>query len=104
MLTFHENMSVVVVQVTTKYVSRIWQLTKINLVKAAVSAYVFNYYTGYFTSDNEPNGNENATQNTFPKKLDVEIKIPSFFGNVLWVAFSNPSGSLSLVKYPVYME
>jgi hypothetical protein len=67
MLTFHENMSVVVVQVTTKYVSRIWQLTKINLVKAAVSAYVFKYYTGYFTSDNEPNGNENATQNTFPK-------------------------------------
>jgi hypothetical protein len=24
-------------------------------------------YTGYFTSDNEPEGIENATHNTFPK-------------------------------------
>jgi hypothetical protein len=40
----------------------------------------------------ENTGIENATHNTFPKKSWI------FFGNVLWVAFSNPSGSLSLMK------
>jgi hypothetical protein len=30
----------------------------------------------------------------FRKKLAIEIKIYSFFENVLWVAFSIPSGSL----------
>jgi hypothetical protein len=29
---------------------------------------LFYYYTGYFTSDNEPDGIENATHNTFLKK------------------------------------
>jgi hypothetical protein len=28
-------------------------------------------HTGYFTSDNEPDEIENATHNTFPKKLDT---------------------------------
>jgi hypothetical protein len=28
--------------------------------------------------------------------------IPVCYSNVLWVESSNPSGSLSLVKYPVY--
>jgi hypothetical protein len=38
----------------------------------------------------------------FRKKVDILISIPSFFGIVVWVAFSILSGSLSLVKYPVY--
>jgi hypothetical protein len=37
------------------------------------------------------------------KKLTTEIKISGFFENVLWVAFLIPSGSLSLVKYPVFI-
>jgi hypothetical protein len=40
--------------------------------------------TGYFTSDNVPDGIENATHNTFSnfqKKRATEIKISSFFGN-----------------------
>jgi hypothetical protein len=37
----------------------------------------------------------------FRKKLATEIKISGFFENVLWIAFLIPSGSLSLVKYPV---
>jgi hypothetical protein len=38
--------------------------------------------TGYFTSDNVPDGIKNATHNTslnFRKKLATEIKICSFF-------------------------
>jgi hypothetical protein len=35
--------------------------------------------------------------------IDV-VNIYGNFGNVLWVAFSIPSGSLSLVKYPVYFR
>jgi hypothetical protein len=38
--------------------------------------------TGYFTSDNVPDGIKNATHNTFSnlrKKLANEIKISSFF-------------------------
>jgi hypothetical protein len=38
----------------------------------------------------------------FRKKVDILISILSFFGIVVWVAFSILSGSLSLVKYPVY--
>jgi hypothetical protein len=40
--------------------------------------------TGYFTSDNVPDGIKNATHNTFSnfrRKLATEIKISSFFGN-----------------------
>jgi hypothetical protein len=40
--------------------------------------------TGYFKSDNVPDGFKNATHNTFSnirKKLATEIKISSFFGN-----------------------
>jgi hypothetical protein len=40
----------------------------------------------------------------FRKKLDILISLASFFRkfeNVLWVAFLIPSGTLSLVKYPV---
>jgi hypothetical protein len=43
----------------------------------------------------------------FRKKLDILISLPSFsrkFENVLWVAFSIPSGTLSLVKYPVLIK
>jgi hypothetical protein len=50
--------------------------------------------TGYFTSDNVPDGIKNATHNTF--------RISSFFRkfeNVLWVAFLIPAGTLlSLVN------
>jgi hypothetical protein len=34
----------------------------------------------------------------FESKNNIHV----YFGNVLWVAFSIPSGPLSLVKYPVY--
>jgi hypothetical protein len=37
----------------------------------------------------------------FRKKLATVIKMSGFFENVLWVEFIIPSGSLSLVKYPV---
>jgi hypothetical protein len=36
-------------------------------------------YTGYFRSDNEPNGVENATHNTLSKMPDISILISSFF-------------------------
>jgi hypothetical protein len=43
---------------------------------------------------------ENATHNTFERKPGHGgDKYPAF--PVLWVAFSIPPGSLSLVKYPV---
>jgi hypothetical protein len=35
-------------------------------------------YTGYFTSDNEPDGTENATHNTFPKSWIFLIQYPDF--------------------------
>jgi hypothetical protein len=35
-------------------------------------------------------------------KYKTNMYIHFKFANVLWVAFSIPSGSLSLVKYPVY--
>jgi hypothetical protein len=58
------------------------------------------HYTGYFTSDNELDGIENVTHNTFPmKRWILKLSIQLFFGNVLWVAFSIPSNSLlSFVK------
>jgi hypothetical protein len=40
----------------------------------------------------------------FRKKLAIEIKISSFLENVLWVAFSIPPGSLSLVNNPVDID
>jgi hypothetical protein len=43
----------------------------------------------------------------FRKKLDILISVASFFRkfeNVLWVAFLIPSGTLSLVKYPVLIK
>jgi hypothetical protein len=58
-------------------------------------------YTGYFMS-NEPGGIENATHNTFKHKPGHGgDKDSAFPPDVLWVAFSIPPGSLSLVKYPV---
>jgi hypothetical protein len=36
-------------------------------------------YTGLFMSHNEPDGIENATHNTFSKKLYILISIASFF-------------------------
>jgi hypothetical protein len=44
--------------------------TKDEEVRHPLIDYIFGYlvwYTGYFTSDNEPGGIENATLNTFPK-------------------------------------
>jgi hypothetical protein len=54
--------------------------------------------TECFTSDNEPDGIENATHNTLANPEKIQL----CFANVLWVAFSIPSGSFSLVKYSVY--
>jgi hypothetical protein len=46
-------------------------------------------YTGYFTSDNEPGGIENATHNTLERKPGHgSDKYPAFPPDVLWVAFS----------------
>jgi hypothetical protein len=59
---------------------------------------------GYFTSDNEPGAIENATHNTSGGKAGyLSPPCPGLRSNVLWVAFSIPPGSLSLVKYPVYL-
>jgi hypothetical protein len=38
----------------------------------------------------------------FRKSWLLKLKYRAFFENVLWVAFSIPSGSLSLVNNPVY--
>jgi hypothetical protein len=46
-------------------------------------------YTGYFTSDNEPDGIENATHNTLERKPGHgSDKYSVFPPDVLWVAFS----------------
>jgi hypothetical protein len=67
-----------------------------------VKELVFNN-TGYFMSDNEPGGIENATHNTLERKPGHGgDKNPTFPPDVLWAAFSIPPTSLSLVKYPVY--
>jgi hypothetical protein len=61
-----------------------------------------NFTTGYFTSDNEPGGIENATHNTSGGNAGyLSPPCPGLGSNVLWVAFSIPPGS-SLVKYPVF--
>jgi hypothetical protein len=60
--------------------------------------------TGYFTSDGEPDGVENAIYSTYIEKVKLDIycvHIQLCVLNVLWVAFLVLSGSLSLVKYPV---
>jgi hypothetical protein len=58
--------------------------------------------TRYFTSNKEAGGIENATHNTLERKPGHGgDKDPAFPPDVLWVAFSIPPGSLSLVKYPV---
>jgi hypothetical protein len=50
-----------------------------------------------------PGGIENAIHNTLERKPGHGgDKYPDFPPDVLWVAFSIPSGSLSLVKYPVF--
>jgi hypothetical protein len=60
-------------------------------------------YTGYFTSDNDPCGIENATHNTLECKHGYGgDKYPAFPSDVLWLEFSIPPGSLSLVKYSVF--
>jgi hypothetical protein len=49
---------------------------------------VWHEYTGSFTSDNEPDGIENATHNTFSKKAGYfNFNSRLFSGNVVWVAF-----------------
>jgi hypothetical protein len=53
-------------------------------------------------SDNESGGIESATHNTLKRKPGHGgDKYSAFPLDVLWVAFSIPPGSLSLVKYPV---
>jgi hypothetical protein len=52
--------------------------------------------------DNEPDGIENATRNSSGEKPGhLPLRCPAFCCNVLWVAFSIPSGSLFLVNHPV---
>jgi hypothetical protein len=48
---------------------------------------VWHEYTGSFTSDNEPDGIENATHNTFSKKAGYYFNSRLFSGNVVWVTF-----------------
>jgi hypothetical protein len=48
-------------------------------------------------------GIENATRNSSGEKPGhLPLRCPAFCSNVLWVAFSIPSGSLFLVNHPVY--
>jgi hypothetical protein len=54
-------------------------------------------YAGYFTSDNDRDGSENATHNTLFLNMDVD-NVQVNFANVLWVAFSIPSGSLYIYE------
>jgi hypothetical protein len=57
----------------------------------------------YFTNDKEPGRIESATHNTLERKPRHDgDKYPGFPSDVLWVAFSIPPDSLSLVKYSVY--
>jgi hypothetical protein len=57
------------------------------------------FYTGYFTSDNDPGGIENATHNTSGGKAEyLSPPCPGLRFNVLWVAFSIPPDSLSLMN------
>jgi hypothetical protein len=53
--------------------------------------------TGYFTSDNEHDGFETATHNTFGKQTWIFSASISRFPNVLWVTFSILSGLLSVI-------
>jgi hypothetical protein len=66
----------------------------------------FKINTGYFTNDNEPGGIENATNNTTSGEKAGYLSPPcsGLRSNVLWVAFSIPPGSLSLVKYLVHIK
>jgi hypothetical protein len=58
-------------------------------------------YTGYFTSDNEPGGIENATYNTSGGKAEyLSPPCPGLRSS----AFSIPPGSISLVKYCIFEE
>jgi hypothetical protein len=66
---------------------------------SALKKYNLTEYTGYFTSDNEPVGIKNAAYNILERKpRPGGDKYPAFPPDVLWVAFSIPRGSLSLVK------
>jgi hypothetical protein len=59
-------------------------------------------YSILFIRPIEPGGIENATYNTLERKPGHRgDKYPAFPPDVLWVAFSIPPGSLSLVKYSV---
>jgi hypothetical protein len=54
-----------------------------------------------FTSDNKPDGIENATHNTSVGRTGYLLPpCPGLRSSVLRVAFSIPPGSLSLVQYP----
>jgi hypothetical protein len=55
--------------------------------------------------NNEPNGIETATHNTSAKENQdiIGVHIQVYFANVWWVSFLVPSGSLSLMKYLVYV-
>jgi hypothetical protein len=49
---------------------------------------IFQNIQGYFTSDNEPGGIENATHNTSGGKAGYLSPLcPGLRSNVLWVAF-----------------
>jgi hypothetical protein len=56
-------------------------------------------YTGYFTSDNEFGGIENATHNTLERKPEQYSAFPPV---VLWVAFLIHS-LITRELYPVFM-
>jgi hypothetical protein len=56
------------------------------------------YNTGYFTSDNEPNGIKMRPTLYFRKSWLLKLKCPAFFENILWDAIFIPLGSLSLMK------
>jgi hypothetical protein len=54
--------------------------------------------------NNEPVGIENATRNSSGEKPGhLPLRCSAFCSNVLWVAFSIPTGSLFLVNHPVFI-
>jgi hypothetical protein len=58
----------------------------------------YSIHTGYFTSDGEPGGVEGATHNTLKRKPGHGgDKYPAFPPDVLWIAFSIPPDSLSVI-------
>jgi hypothetical protein len=61
-------------------------------------------YTGYFTSDNEPDGIKNATHNTFSKKPDILISATTFFRKCIVGCNFNSVGLIITSEVPCILK